>query len=274
MFGNKPWLFVKLHYDCNYQLNRLLRDKAKTFVNFYNYRKIWFLVWNFELKIYAIIPSGGIGKRINNPLPKQYIKFHGKELIVYTLQIFQQCEQIDEIIVAAKVSFIHLIEEIKNKYGISKLTHIVEGGVERQHSVFNAVKSLNAKDDDIILVHDAVRPLISQKIITESIATTKKYGASVVAIKAKDTLIKGNDIVQSYVDRNEIYYAQTPQTFRYNIFMKAMKKAEEENFVGTDESMLVHRTGYKVHIIQGSSLNVKITSDDDLKLFEIFSENM
>ena len=225
------------------------------------------------MKVYAIIPSGGIGKRINNPLPKQYIKFHGKELIAYTLQVFQDNDQIDEIILASQTEFFHLIEEIKIKFGISKLTGIVEAGVERQHSVFNAVKSLSANDEDIILVHDAVRPLIPQKVITESIEATKKHGSSVVAIKARDTLIKGNDSVQSYVDRNEIYYAQTPQTFKYAIFMEAMIKAEKENFIGTDESMLVHRAGYKVHIVDGSSLNLKITSNEDLKLFEIISDN-
>lgn len=225
------------------------------------------------MKVYAIIPSGGIGKRINNPLPKQYIKFHGKELIAYTLQVFQENNEIDEIIVASQNEFFHLIEEIKNRFGISKLTRIVEGGIERQHSVFNAVKSVNADDEDIILVHDAVRPLLPQKVITESLAMTKKYGASVVAIKARDTLIKGNDVVQSYVDRNEIYYAQTPQTFKYKIFKEAMKKAKDENFIGTDESMLVHRAGYKVNIVEGSSLNLKITSNEDLKLFEIISDN-
>lgn len=226
------------------------------------------------MKVFAIIPSGGLGKRMNNPLPKQYLKFHGKELIVYTLEVFQKCSLIDEIILSAQKDFFSLLNELKEKYSLTKLAKIVEGGTERQHSVFNALKSINAKDDDMIAVHDAVRPLLPQNVLTDAIETAKECGGCVVALKAKDTLIKGNDSVSSYVDRNEIYYAQTPQIFRYKILLDAMQKAKEENFIGTDESMLVHRCGYKVKIVEGSSLNFKITNQDDIKLFEIISDNM
>lgn len=225
------------------------------------------------MKVYAIIPSGGIGRRINNPLPKQYIKFHGKEMIAYTLNIFQESDLVDEIIIAVQADFFHLIEEIKNKFGISKLTGIIHGGTERQHSVFNAVKSLTADNDDIIMVHDAVRPLVTQSVIVNSIETTKIYGASVAAIKAKDTLIHGSNFVESYIDRNKIYYAQTPQTFNYRIFKEAMIKAEKDNFIGTDESMIVQRAGFEIKLIEGSSLNIKITNNEDIKLFETLSEN-
>ena len=225
------------------------------------------------MKVYAIIPSGGIGKRINNPLPKQYIKFHGKELIAYTISIFQNCKLIDEIFIASQKEYYHLIEKIKYEYGFTKLTNIVEGGSERQFSVFNAVKSLNANSDDIILVHDAVRPLLPENILIDSINSAIEYGASVVAIKAKDTLIKGYSTVENYVDRSEIYYAQTPQVFRYDIFHKAMQKTEAENFIGTDESMLVKKAGYEIKIVEGSSLNFKITTEDDAKIFAKISDN-
>ena len=225
------------------------------------------------MKVFAIIPSGGIGKRINNPLPKQYIKFHGKELIAYTLQAFQDCDLVDEIIVASQKQYSHLIEDIKTKFRISKLSRIVEGGAERQHSVFNAVKSLNAHDDDIILVHDGVRPLVSERILVDSINTAKEFGSSVTAIKARDTLINGNGLVNNYVGRDKIYYAQTPQTFKFHIFRTAMEKAESEEFLGTDESMLVKRAGFDIKIVEGSSLNLKITSEDDIKLFEKLTEN-
>ncbi len=225
------------------------------------------------MKVYAIIPSGGIGKRINNPLPKQYIKFHGKELIAYTISVFQDCKLIDDIIIASQKKFFHLIDEIKSKYGFTKITNIVEGGSERQFSVFNAVKLLNANSDDIILVHDAVRPLLPENILINSINSAKEFGASVVAIKAKDTLIKGHSSVENYIDRSEFYYAQTPQVFRYDIFRQAMQKAETENFVGTDESMLVKNAGYEIKIVEGSSLNFKITTNDDAKIFAKISDN-
>ena len=221
------------------------------------------------MKTYVIIPSGGLGKRTNAPLPKQYLQFHGKELIAYTLQVFQSSNQVDEIVVAAQSKFFPLLESIKTNFGLTKFTCLVEGGEERQHSVNNALRSLNAKDDDIVVVHDAVRPLLTKEIIYESIQTAKKYGGAVVALKAKDTLFNGDDSVVCYVDRSQIYYAQTPQTFRYGILMDAMKRAKEENYIGTDESMLVHRAGHEVKIVNGSSLNFKVTTDEDIKLLSM-----
>jgi 2-C-methyl-D-erythritol 4-phosphate cytidylyltransferase len=225
------------------------------------------------MKVYAIIPSGGIGKRINNPLPKQYIKFHGKELISYTISVFQKCDLVDEIIIASQKEYFYLIDEIKSKYGFTKLTNIVEAGSERQFSVFNAVKSLKADSEDIILVHDAVRPLLSEEILADVIYSAKKFGSAVVSVKAKDTLIKGDSFVEDYIDRNKFYYAQTPQAFKYKIFLEAMNKSEQENFIGTDESMLIKRAGHEIKIVEGSSLNFKITTDDDAKIFAKISDN-
>jgi 2-C-methyl-D-erythritol 4-phosphate cytidylyltransferase len=226
------------------------------------------------MKIYAIIPSGGLGKRVNSPLPKQFLKSNGKEIIAYTLEIFQNSDLIDGIIVATQKDFFYLLEDIKLKYSFSKLIKIIEGGKERQNSVFNALKSTPAEKDDLIVVHDAVRPLLSLNILKDAVETAKKYGSAIVATKAKDTLINGNEFVHSYVDRKEIYYAQTPQVFRYDILFEAMKKAEEDKFIGTDESMLVHRLGYEVKIVEGSSLNFKITNVDDIKLFNHLSEDI
>lgn len=221
------------------------------------------------MKTYVIIPSGGLGKRTNSPLPKQYLQFHGKELIAYTLQVFQSSNQVDEIVVAAQNKYFPILESIKTNFSLTKFTCLVEGGEERQHSVHNALRSLNANDDDIVIVHDAVRPLLSKEIIYDSVQTAKNFGAAVVAIKAKDTLINGNDSVVSYIDRSEIYYAQTPQAFKYKILLDAMKKAKEDNFIGTDESMLVHRIGYDVKIVIGSALNFKVTTDEDIKLLSM-----
>lgn len=220
------------------------------------------------MKVIAVIPSGGIGKRTSFSLPKQYIQINGKEIIAYTLEIFQRCSVIDQIVVSAQKEFFGLINEIKNKYGITKLLYNVEGGSERQYSVFNAVKSLAAHNDDIVLIHDAVRPLVSDEIIFNSIKNAKKYGSAVVAIKAKDTLMKGDDSILSYIDRNEVFYVQTPQVFKYSIFTEAMERAETDNLLGTDESMLVFNAGYKVKIVPGSSFNFKITSDEDISLFK------
>lgn len=221
------------------------------------------------MKTYAIIPSGGLGKRANAPLPKQYLQFNGKELIAYTLQVLQSSSLIDEIVVAAQNNYFELLETIKKNFGLTKLNLLVEGGEERQFSVHNAVRAIKAKDDDLILVHDAVRPLISKEIIYDSIQQAKEYGAAVVAIKAKDTLLKGNDFVSEYLDRSEIYYVQTPQVFKYKILFNALQKAKEENFVGTDESMLVYKLGHQIKIVNGSALNFKVTTDEDIRLLSM-----
>ena len=221
------------------------------------------------MKTYAIIPSGGLGKRANSPLPKQYLKFNNKELIAYTLQVLQSSNLIDEIVVAAQNTFFELLEIIKKNFGISKLNLLVEGGEERQISVFNALRAINPEDDDLVLIHDAVRPLITKEIIYDAIQNAKEFGAAVVAIKAKDTLLKGNDFVNEYLERSEIFYVQTPQVFKYHILKKAFLKAKEDNFIGTDESMLVHRIGYKIKIVNGSSLNFKITTDEDIRLLSM-----
>jgi 2-C-methyl-D-erythritol 4-phosphate cytidylyltransferase len=228
------------------------------------------------MKTYAIIPSAGRGKRAGTSLPKQYHLFNSKEMIVYTLETFQKCELIDEIILAANTEYFDLLEKLKKDYNFSKVTKIIEGGEERQNSVSNALFAINASDNDLIAVHDAARALIPSKILINAIKLAQKFDNVVVAINARDTLIKGgNDLkVEGYIDRSEIYYAQTPQIFRYNILTESIKKAEKEGFIGTDESMIVKKAGYDVQIVEGSSLNFKVTSDADIKLFEMISQSL
>lgn len=223
------------------------------------------------MKVYAIIPSGGVGRRINSSLPKQYIKIHGKELIAYTLEIFQNCDKIDEIIIPAQKDFFDLLLKIKSVYNLTKLNKIVEGGEERQDSVFNALNSISPSDDDLILVHDAARPLLEQRILNQAIETAKEYGTALVALKAKDTIVKGEDFVSEYLNRNEIFQVQTPQIFSFQVFRQAFISAKNEGFIGTDESILVHRASNPVKMVEGSSLNFKITTDSDLDLFRLIT---
>lgn len=220
-------------------------------------------------KVYAIIPAGGTGKRIGSELPKQFMQFNGKELIAYTIDVFHNCDLVDEIIIATQQQFFETVESIKSKFQFEKITKIVEGGKERQHSVFNALTSIDAAENDLIAVHDAARPLLPSNVLTDAINNAKKYGNSVVAIKAKDTLIKGKEgRVEQYIERENIYYVQTPQIFNYKDILPAMKNAANENFIGTDESMLVKRLGKEVFISEGSSLNFKVTTQSDLDLFQ------
>lgn len=220
------------------------------------------------MKKYVIIPAGGKGIRSGFAAPKQYLKFGGKELIVYTLEIFQRNRQVDEIIISADKTYFSLIEKLKKKYHLDKITGIVESGRERQDSVYNGLLSLKAGVDDLIIVHDAARPLLPDSVLTNAILTARKKGNALVCLKASDTLIKGNNFVDTYLDRESVLYVQTPQIFKYRDLSAAMKNAYKNNFYGTDESMLVKKIGGKVNIVEGSLLNFKITSKADINLFK------
>lgn len=225
------------------------------------------------MKKIVIIPSGGKGLRLGTDIPKQYVKVNNKELIAYTIDVFEQCNEIDEIVIAAQKDYFNLLNEIIKKYSFRKVLKIVEGGKERQDSVYNALSSLSASNRDLILVHDAARPLLPQKVLLSALQSAENFDNVVVGIKAKDTLIKGSDSVLSYVDRSEIFYAQTPQIFRYGILKSAMEKAIRKSFLGTDESMLVHKASYKVKLVEGSVFNFKVTTKDDLDLFTSLVNN-
>jgi 2-C-methyl-D-erythritol 4-phosphate cytidylyltransferase len=216
----------------------------------------------------AIVPAGGKGFRSGLATPKQYLKVNGKEIIVYTLQTFQKNKHINKIIIAAEAEYFSLLLKLIKKFKLSKVKLIVEGGSTRQQSVFNAVLSSEADDNDLLVVHDAARALISNDILTNAIISAKKNGNALVCIKAKDTLIKGNKTVDKYLNRDEVYYVQTPQIFKYKDLYKALVKAEKANFVGTDESMLVKNTGKKINIVEGSVFNYKITTKEDVELFK------
>lgn len=216
----------------------------------------------------AIIPAGGKGFRSGFSTPKQYLKVSGKEIIVYTLQTFQKNKLINRIIVSAEPEYFSLLLKLVKKYKLSKVKLIVEGGNTRQHSVFNAVLASDADDNDLIVVHDAARAFLPSSILTNAILSALKTGNALVCIKAKDTLIKGKKFVDEYLNRDEVYYVQTPQIFKYKDIYNALVKAEKENFVGTDESMLIKKIGKKVNIVEGSVFNFKITTKEDVELFK------
>ncbi len=226
------------------------------------------------MSVIAIIPAGGKGLRAGSAdkkgiaTPKQYLKINGKELIAYTLETFQKNKLIDKIIIAAEPNYFNLLLRIVTKYKFSKVKLIVEGGETRQHSVYNALLSSQAKDNDLIVVHDAARALLPGTVLTSSIKAAKEKGNALVCIKAKDTLIKAHKYVDEYLNRDEVYYVQTPQIFRYRELLRAMNKAFKENFIGTDESMLVKKLGRKINIVEGSVFNFKITTREDIEMFE------
>lgn len=219
------------------------------------------------MKTIAIIPSGGIGSRFNSPIPKQYVKVLGKELICYTLEVFQKCELLDEIIISASKNYFPLLNDIIKIHDFSKVTKIVEGGKERQDSVLNGLRSKKFADSDIIVVHDAARPLISESLLKNTLLKSKNTDSVIVAIKARDTLVEFDKLNIKHIDRSKKYYVQTPQVFRYGILKKSFDLAQKNNFYGTDESMLVRNAGFSIDIIEGEFQNFKITTNSDLETF-------
>jgi 2-C-methyl-D-erythritol 4-phosphate cytidylyltransferase len=220
------------------------------------------------MKVTAVIPAAGKGLRSGLTVPKQFHKINGKEIISYTLQVFQRNKNIDDIIVSAPEEYFPLLENCIKKHGITKLRSIVKGGKERQDSVYNAVISREFSDDDLIAVHDAARPLLPGKLLNQLIESAKVNGNAVAAVKARDTLASGENFIESYTDRSRLYYIQTPQVFKYKDLRYALEKAYEDNVFGTDESMLVHRTGLKVNLVEGSYINFKVTTPEDIALFK------
>ena len=220
------------------------------------------------MRTFAIIPAAGKGKRSGYSLPKQYVKFGGKELIAYTLEVFQKNKLVDEIIIAAHPDYFKLLEKIKKKYRLTKIQKIVKGGKERQDSVYKALLAIKADKNDLIAVHDAARPLLPQKILTNAIKTAQTKSNALVCIKAKDTLVKGTNIVDSYIDRENVYYVQTPQLFKFSDLMKAMRKAYSAGFYATDESMLIKKMKIKINIVEGSLSNFKVTTKEDVEFLK------
>ncbi|MGE5410777.1 MAG: 2-C-methyl-D-erythritol 4-phosphate cytidylyltransferase [Clostridiales bacterium] len=217
----------------------------------------------------VVIPAGGSGTRCDEALPKQYHKVKDKEILAYSIEVFQKCDLIDEIVVSAQSEYFDLISKIADKYGFDKLKKIVEGGKQRQDSVFNAIQAVSAENDDLVAVHDAARPLLSQDILLKAFETAENFGSALVCIHARDTLVVGqNNNIESYLDRAKVFYAQTPQIFRFSILKESMDLAFKEGFYGTDESMLVKRAGYEIKLVEGSIMNFKITTKPDLEIFE------
>lgn len=216
----------------------------------------------------AIIPAAGRGLRMGGK-GKQFLELSGIPIIVRTLRVFEAVESVEAIyLVVPKDKVAYCEKEIVLAFNLEKVVKVIAGGEERQDSVSNALKITSAYD--IIVVHDGVRPFVTEKMINESIEGAFEYGAAVVAIPETDT-VKAADkegFISREVKRERLWRIQTPQTFKRELLEEAMNKADEEGFKGTDESSLVERGGGRVKIIKGNSLNIKITVPEDIPLGE------
>lgn len=220
-------------------------------------------------QVTAIILAAGQGNRMKTSIKKQYIEIEEKPLLVYPLKVLENCQEIKKIILVVSPGDINYCKDkIINKYGISKVSNIIEGGKERFHSVYNALNLLRDSDREYILIHDGARPLITESLIKKSIIEVKKNKACVIGVPVKDTIKKSNDkgyIVET-VERNKLWSIQTPQTFELELLKKAYKEfMKNEEIQVTDDSMIVERyTNEKVKVIMGDYNNIKVTTQEDL----------
>lgn len=217
------------------------------------------------MKCCVIIVAGGKGTRMGAECAKQFLELNGKAILALTLDKFENNENINDIIVViGKDEKEYLENNILKKYKYKKITAIIKGGKERQNSVHNGLKAVSP-NNDIVLVHDGVRPFINQKDINNIINATIEKKACVLAVQVKDTTkyVNEHGIIEKTLDRNKLWAIQTPQAFRYDILLKAYEFAEKNNIVATDDASLVEMIE-KVHIVEGSYKNIKITTKEDL----------
>ena len=217
-------------------------------------------------RVVAIIPAAGHGKRLGAKVKKPFILLDGKPLISYALTTLNSCKCINGIIIASERSYVKRFKEIAKRFEISKLIDVVVGGKTRFESVRNCIKRVDPSFD-IVIIHDAARPLIDKRTVEKSIKAAQIFGSCVVAIPESDTvkLVDKDFFIKGTLDRNKIFRAQTPQTFKLNI----IKKAYSANAVWvTDDASLVEAMGSRVKIVEGSYRNLKITTKEDLKSAE------
>jgi len=233
------------------------------------------------MKVIVIIPAAGLGTRMA-PMPsamdaktkkphpsKQFNDLAGTPILIHTLRKFAAVDAVNEIEGFRE----RLANEAKDV--LKKRVELVAGGEHRQQSVEHALNAITAAPDDIILVHDAVRPLVTAEIIEDVIEAATKYGAAIAGLPAVDTIkqverTSEGAIIKSTIPRAGVVLAQTPQGFRYDVIKKAFDEASADGFMGTDEASLAERSGHEVAVVMGSPKNIKITTPGDMELAEFY----
>jgi len=239
------------------------------------------------MKVVVIIPAAGLGTRMAAPPSaktrksapsKQFTELGGTPILIHTLRKFASSPRVTEIFVALRENEIAGFRERLEKEAkdiLQKKIDLVIGGEHRQQSVANALAAVSAGDEDIVLVHDAVRPFVTPEIIDEVIQGASKYGAAIAGLPAVDTVKQvertaEGALITATIPRERVVMAQTPQGFQYPVLKKAFDEAAADGFMGTDEASLVERSGHEVAVVMGSPRNIKITTPGDMELAEFY----
>jgi 2-C-methyl-D-erythritol 4-phosphate cytidylyltransferase len=231
------------------------------------------------MQVFAILPAAGLGTRMAGPQPKQFLELDGVPILIHSLRAFAGVQRITAIYVAVRRTEMERVEAQVAEHGFQGRVRVVEGGDNRQESVANALAALEsdlkAEADDLVLVHDAVRPLIDAATIERTIDAVATHGAAIVGLPAVDTIKQvertaHGALITATIPREYVVLAQTPQGFRYGLLERAFAEATADGFVGTDEASVVERAGHPVAVVPGSQVNLKITQPGDLELAEFF----
>ncbi len=227
-----------------------------------------------SFRTFALIPAAGMGKRMGASINKQYLTIGGRPILSRTIERFEKSPRIDGIfLVIPEEEMPYCRANVVESGEFRKILAIVPGGRERSDSVMNGLLALlkTAEPDDLIMIHDGVRPFVTEKMIEESVNAAAASGGAVVAVPAKDTIkVVESGIITSTPERKILWQAQTPQTFRFGIIFDAYRKGVASGVAGTDDSSFVEQNGGKVTVIPGDYRNIKITTPEDLLLAEAF----
>lgn len=220
----------------------------------------------------AVLIAGGKGTRFGADKPKQFVEINGKPILAYTMDVFQNTKSVDAIAVVCIEEWQDYVKEMRDKYSFSKLKYIIQGGNSRFYSIYNAITFFADKmlDEDCIMIHDAVRPCVTEKIITESFAAAAQYGATLAVAPSFDTMYVSEDgkNVSGIYPREKLFKGQTPETLRYSLALECYKEAEERNLTIDATSELLIELKQPIHLTKGGQENIKITTTDDIIMFK------
>ncbi|MDF2036782.1 2-C-methyl-D-erythritol 4-phosphate cytidylyltransferase [Cytobacillus oceanisediminis] len=215
----------------------------------------------------VILPAAGQGKRMGAGKNKLLLEIGNVPVFIHTLRVFESDPECTGIFLAINPQDEEEMCVLLKKHHITKVAAMVEGGKERQHSVYNAAKA--SSGEDVVLVHDAARPFITRELLQPLVKAAMEKGAAVLAVPLKDTVKKADgNLITETLERSCLWAVQTPQAFRISSLLDAHRKAEEDGFLGTDDASLVERLGKEVMIVEGSYDNIKLTTPEDIYFAE------
>ena len=223
---------------------------------------------NNKKKTAVIIAAAGTGKRMGSSIPKQYLKIGGEPILLKSVRAFCDNKEIDWIVVVTNGDYIQACLEMKDRYGLDKIQAVIEGGEERQDSVYRAIVEIDCLCPEIeyVLVHDGARPFVRQETINAVLEAAEEKGAAVACVPVKDSIRQEKDGESANLPRQRLYAVQTPQGFQKEILRKAYEQAFADGYYGTDDATLAERIGQSVALVRGTYDNIKITTREDMPM--------